>query len=53
MTSSMAFWIGMVWLNLPGSFPSETSQFASFLTPASFNNTESGTPAHSLQLVIP
>src|SRR5580704_8131473 len=33
--------------------PSETSQLAPLCTPASFNNTESGTPLHSLQLVIP
>ncbi len=35
------------------SDPSATSQLASFFTPTSFNSTDIGTPAHSLQLMMP
>jgi hypothetical protein len=45
--------IGMVWLKLQASPPSLTSHVPVDLTPTSFISTDSGTPVHSLQLVIP
>src|SRR2546428_10778966 len=43
----------MQYVYLLPSDPSATSQLASFFTPTSFNSTDIGTPAHSLQLMMP
>src|SRR5688572_28394847 len=43
----------MAYVYLLPSDPSATSQLASFFTPTSFNSTDIGSPAHSLQLMMP
>src|SRR5258708_20007372 len=53
MQSSMAFVKGLEEVYLLPSDPSATSQLASFFTPTSLSNTDSGTPPHSLQLMMP
>src|SRR5258708_31593174 len=53
MQSSMAFVKGLEEVYLLPSDPSATSQLASFFTPTSLSSTDSGTPPHSLQLMMP
>ena len=45
--------MGMLAPSLVASAPSDSTQPASPLTPASLSSTESGTPVHSLQAIIP